>query len=118
MLLGILGHTFIVWFENTADAAKQFVNIIGTATLFENGKVKYSPSIRYSSQFKQLELSDVEYITVGEYSFAAQKRDGTVFAWGLPKFGGETGSKQSQLTDVEFIVGGEYAFAAKKRDGI
>ena len=62
-------------------------------------------------------ITNVKEIVATDNAFAAMKFDGTVSAWGNPKFGGDSSYVQNQLRNVVQIIGNEHAFAARKSDG-
>jgi alpha-tubulin suppressor-like RCC1 family protein len=62
-------------------------------------------------------VNQVEEIVGNQYAFAAIKTDGSVTAWGLEEFGGNSSPVQSQLIEVKSIAATNKAFAAVRKDG-
>ena len=62
-------------------------------------------------QFK-INLKNVQQIQATGWAFAAILADGSVVAWGLPAYGGDSSAVQDQLKNVQQIQATRGAFAA------
>eukprot|EP00913_Durusdinium_trenchii_P034594 g32364.t1 len=65
----------------------------------------------------QNQLNDVRQICATTLAFAALLGDGSIVAWGDPRFGGSTRRVQSQLQGVKQVFSNELAFAAVLESG-
>jgi len=121
-LEGLYNSAYDVNKKGTVTAADALIII---NDLNSGDVVTYDSGFRDIKKIYSTEMRSKGFITSefspddadGSGAFAFLNHDGTVFTWGDPAKGGNTGQKQSDLTDVKKIYNTQQAFMALRNDG-